>query len=406
MNKILVGLLIFVTVLTAACQQATPAPAETSAQPPTVEQKQQETAVVEPTVAEETAEETAVEEPTDTAEPVAEQPTEEPPAAEETQQAITLVTGTGGLGDLTFNDQGWAGTQRAAEDFGLVATVTEPKSMADITSIHLENAKSGKFLTIIGLGAEQQDAIATAAAEYPDQKFIYVDEAVDAPNVASYIFRHREPAFLMGVAAAILTQRTEIHNINPEKIIGIIVGVDYPTIHESYTGFVAGAKWVDPETQVLFSEVGSWNDPAKGNEIALSQYNQGADIIWHTAGGSSLGLFEAAKTLDLYVFGCDVDQSPTDPDHVMCSWLKRLDQTIYNAVESVVEGNFQGGIYSVGLKEGGHDYTCRGETKVPIPDEVFQKADEAKALIISGEIVVPQNDEELAAFLESLGINQ
>ncbi|MBN1315197.1 MAG: BMP family ABC transporter substrate-binding protein [Anaerolineales bacterium] len=375
MKRLPVVLLISCMVFITACQQATPAPTATNA-PALVEQ--------EPTQA-----------------PQAEEPAE----AEEAPQAITLVTGTGGLGDLTFNDQGWAGTQRAAEDFGLEASVTEPKSMADITSIHLENAKSGKFLVSIGLGAEQQDAISTAAAEYPEQKFIYVDEAVDAPNVASYIFRHREPAFLLGVAGAILTQQTDIENMNPEKIIGIIVGVDYPTIHESYTGFVAGAKWVDPEMEVLFGEVGAWNDPSKGNEIALSQYGQGADIIWHTAGGSSLGLFDAAKALDLYVMGCDVDQSPMDPDHVVCSWLKRLDETIYRAVESAVDGTFEGGIHSVGLKEGGHDYTCRGETNVPIPDEVFEKADEAKAKIISGEIVVPATDEELAAFLESLGIS-
>lgn len=377
MKKILLMMLIILPALLFACQPAAPGKSaeETAAEPVLVTQEPTATLAV-----------------PETTTPV-----------DEAQKSITVVTGLGGLGDETFNDIAWDGAQRAAKDFNLQASVIEPKSMAEITSIHLENAKSNKFLAMVGVGYEHLDGITAAASEYPDQKFIIIDQALEAPNVASFVFRHPDSAFVMGTIAAMMTQRTEIKNINPEKIVGLIVGVDYPTIHAFYTGMTAGAKWVDPEVQVLFGEVGAWNDPSKGNEIALSQYNQGADIIWHAAGGSGLGLFEAAKTADLYAMGCDIDQSVLDPDHIVCSRLLRHDVMIYQSIQGIVEGNFEPGVHNVGLKEGALDITCSGATNVTVPDDIILKAKEAKELIINGEIVVPTTDEELEAFLVSIG---
>jgi basic membrane protein A len=322
------------------------------------------------------------------------------PAPEE-REAIALVTGLGGLGDNSFNDMGWSGTQWAGEDFGLEPSVTEPKSMADLESIHRENARSGKYLVDVGLGYEHRDAVAAVAEDFPDQWFVLIDEVVDLPNVAAYTFRHREPAFLLGVLAAKMTTRTDLGNFNDDKTVGVVVAVDVPSIHECYTGFVAGAKWADPEVEVLFGEAGAWNDPSKANEIALSQYGQGADIIWHVAGGSGLGVFEAAKTEDLYAFGTDVNQNPLDPDHIMASFLKLVDNAIYVATESAVKGEFEGDVYTLGIKEGGHDITTEG-TNIPVPAEYLELVQDAKDQIISGEIVPPQTDEELEAFLGSL----
>lgn len=381
MKKIVFAIMLAVMVISAGCQQAN--------QPTSVVANTSEPTSAVANASEPTSAVANTSEPTSAVESTTIQLSDE--AIE--KPAITLVTGTGGLGDLGFNDMGWDGTQRAGEDFGLKATVTEPQSLSDLQAIHMSNAKAGIYLLDIGIGYEQQTAIDAAAAAFPDQKFLIVDNVVDQPNVESIIFRHRESAFLMGVLAAQMSE---------SKIIGIIEAEDPPTTHECYVSMVAGAKWVDPDIKILFALVGSWNDPTKAYELAQSQYNQGADVIWQVAGGSGLGVFEAAKDLNFYTMGTDVNQNGLDPDHIIASFIKNVDNAIYLGVQTAAEGKFEGGTTYLGIKEGGMDMTWEG-TNVSIPEAYQQKVLEAKEKIVSGEIVPPFSDDDLTAYLTSIG---
>lgn len=319
---------------------------------------------------------------------------------QDSKKAIALVTGFGGLGDNSFNDLGYSGAKRAATDFGLELSVTEPQDMAQLESVFREYAKMGKYGLIVGLGYEHVNAVEAAAKAFPKQNFAIIDNVVDLSNVASLTFRCEEQAFLMGVIAAEMTKLTSLDYMNPEKVIGVILGVDVPNIRAFAVGYEAGAMSVDPETKVLVGEVGAWNNPGKANEMAKVMNAQGADIVWHVAGGSGFGVFEAAKQVGFYSMGTDANQNGLDPERIMSSTIKSVDVAIYREAQALVQGNWSGGEKSLGLKEEGLDVTWE-DTEVPIPDEVKERANMFKQQIING-MCIPATPAELESFKKEL----
>jgi basic membrane protein A len=306
-------------------------------------------------------------------------------AAPPAKMVMSMVTNQSGLGDQSFNDAAWEGLGLAVQKFGVERKVLESREQAQYVP-NLSTLAEQKASLIIGVGFMIKDAVSEAAKMFPDSKFALVDGATNLPNVADISFKENEGAFLVGVIAA---------KVSKTGKIGYVGGVSTPVTNRMEAGYKAGAMSVNPNIQVLTSYAGSFADPAKGEEMAIPQYDQGADVIFQVAGQTGLGVINAAKKKNKFVIGIDRDQNYLAPANVLTSMIKRVDQAVLNACEMVVKGTFKGGAYFYGLKEGAVDFATTGNL---IPADVIALANVARAKILSGEIKPPATYAELAAF--------
>jgi len=188
-----------------------------------------------------------------------------------------------------------------------------------------------------------------------------------------------------------LTQETSIEGINEEKIIGMVGGVDLPVIRNFQVGYEAGAKYIDEEVRVETIYAGDFEDPAKGKECALALYSKGADIVFHAAGKTGEGVFEAAKEVKAYAIGVDSDQRYINPDVIVASMIKGVGLSVFETIKKITEGSFEPGkVIYYGINEGGVDIGYgTPDMKQIVPDEIKAKVEEIKAKVKSGEIKVP-----------------
>jgi Uncharacterized ABC-type transport system, periplasmic component/surface lipoprotein len=298
---------------------------------------------------------------------------------------VGIVLSTGGLGDKNFNDMAYAGLLKAQETLGIQFDYVEPKSVSDFVPQHRMFAESGEYDLIIGIGNDQGDAISEVAADFPDQKFSIIDSSIDVANVSSISTKWQEQTFLCGVIAGLGT-KSKMDKANEDNIIGVILGKDLPNLRQGVVGFTAGARYVNPDVEVLEATVGDFNDPGKAKEIALSMYNRGADFIQHIAGASGLGMFNAAKEADKYAFGVGGNQNAIEPDYIVATSLRNVDEIVYNEVKALVDGNWSAGIHVSGIKEGSVGYSVDA-SNVKLPEDILKVVEDAKKKIISGELV-------------------
>ena len=299
---------------------------------------------------------------------------------------------TGSLGDKSYNDSCNMGAQKAVEDFGIELKSLEGGT-ADEWKANLLAACEEGYDLIIGASSNIADYITEYGPSYPDTKFAVIDTTVDLPNVESISFAQNQGSFLAGAAAAMFTQKTDIEGVNEDHIIGWVGGMDIPVLHDFYTGYEQGAKYIDPDIQILQSFAGEWQNPLKGKELTLAQYDQGADIVMNVASGTGAGVLEAAKEAGKYAIGVDLNQDADQPGSVLTSMVKRVDNACYLVIQSVVEGTFEGGTTQyLDLSKGGVSLTDFSVIKEALgeqfPQDIMDKVDELSEKIISGEIVV------------------
>ena len=314
-----------------------------------------------------------------------------PRAARAGQLAAGVVFDVGGRGDKSFNDAAYKGLDRAARQLGVSAEYIEPGDGADRESgIRLLAAEG--FDLVIGVGFIFSDDLYAVAKEYPKTRFACIDYAkFDAsgfvtppPNMVALKFREEEGAFLVGALAA-LVSRTHV--------VGFVGGMDIPLIHKFEAGYAAGARHVCPECRVLRGYAGvtgdAFKNPAKGKELALAQYAASADIVFHAAGSTGLGVFEAARETGHLAIGVDADQYGEAPGHILTSMTKQVDVSVFETLKDLKAGKWQGGVRVFGLKEGGVDYVYDEHNQALIPDAVRAKVEGLRKQIIAGEIAVP-----------------
>ena len=299
---------------------------------------------------------------------------------------------TGNLGDKSYNDSCNMGAQKAVEDFGIELKSLEGGT-ADEWKANLLAACEEGYDLIIGASSNIADYITEYGPSYPDTKFAVIDTTVDLPNVESISFAQNQGSFLAGAAAAMFTQKTDIEGVNEDHIIGWVGGMDIPVLHDFYTGYEQGSKYIDPDIQILQSFAGEWQNPLKGKELTLAQYDQGADIVMNVASGTGAGVLEAAKEAGKYAIGVDLNQDADQPGSVLTSMVKRVDNACYLVIQSVVEGTFEGGTTQyLDLSKGGVSLTDFSVIKEALgeqfPQDIMDKVDELSEKIISGEIVV------------------
>ena len=302
---------------------------------------------------------------------------------------VAIVFATGGLGDKSFNDSAMEGMKHAKERYSIDYDYAEPKAITEYHTYLSRFANTRRYALIISIGFDQADALHDVAERFKDQKFAIVDMVVDRPNVASYIYREQERGFLMGYAAALMTTRSGDQRINKDLVIGVVGGMKIPLIDANIAGFITGAQHANPEVKVLHSYVGHWADPAKGKELTISMFEQGADIVWGAAGRSALGVINAAKEKNKYAIGADADQGYLAPENILTNGMKFVNNTVEIAVGGIVNRRFAGGIHFLGVKENGLGYS-----KNLLPKDVIIELDNIKEKIISDDIKIPNNIED------------
>ena len=306
---------------------------------------------------------------------------------------VGIVLDVGGRGDKSFNDGAYAGADSAMRRLNADVRFIEPGEGADREAGLRLLAAEGMDL-IMGIGFIFTDDLTVLSREYPDSKFAGVDFALgtdDAgnvvpppPNVAALKFREEEGSFLVGALAAL---------VGNSKRVGFIGGMDIPLIHKFEAGYRAGVKHVCPDCTVIAQYAGvtpeAFANPGRGKELALSQYQSGVNVIFHAAGATGGGLFEAARATGKLAIGVDADQAAEAPGRVLTSMIKGVNAAVYDAIARVEAGTFKGGVYSFGLAEGGVGYVYDDNNRALIPDAARHRVEQLKAEIIAGRIKVP-----------------
>ena len=314
---------------------------------------------------------------------------------------VGMVYATGGLGDGSFNDQAQTGIQNAADEFNIDYDEVQPGEVSEFSSQQQQFAQSTSpdYDLVSCIGFLQGDALSENAEQYPDQSFQIVDTVVDADNVASYIFAEHEGSFLVGLMAGQLTgmefEAGAGATTSDSTNVGFVGGVESDLIQKFEAGYVSGVKHASEDVDVQTSYVGDFNDPSGGKEAAISMYDSGADIVYHAAGNTGTGVFEAAQEQGRFAIGVDRDQSVTAEsyaDVILASMVKRVDTAVYNAVEETVDGEFEGGrTVPLGLEEDGVEAVYGQDLGGEIPQEVKDAVASVREEIIAGDIDVPDS---------------
>jgi len=344
---------------------------------------------------------------------------------------VALVSDVGGRGDLSFNDMSFKGTDKAAADFGLEMVGIQSATAADYLPNVRNAARARSFDLIIAVGFLLTDAIATAAKEFPDQKFMIIDSVVEAPNVMSIVFKENEGSALVGALAAMVATHYGYPNV------GAVLGIEIPVLFHFEAGYRFGIDWgnkmvarktgKDPQIGLLYTYTGTFSDIAKGKEATGAMLAQRAGLIYNVAGPLGIGdlqaITEAVKAKGKqagppFMIGVDANQDWMGDGHrVLASMLKRVDNACYNAVEAVVKGSFKPGLSVMGLDVqgvamsrqpelltfmefgiGGGKIGAADKTKIVanwkkmrarIPSWIWEAIADLEKQIISGKISVP-----------------
>ncbi|MEP6731764.1 MAG: BMP family ABC transporter substrate-binding protein [bacterium] len=307
---------------------------------------------------------------------------------------VGIVFDLGGRGDKSFNDGAYLGAERAEKELGVHAVrFIEPGEGSDRESGLRLLAAEGMDI-VIGVGFIFTDDLTQLAKEYPNTHFAGVDYSLSTDkdgkiipppaNLAALKFREEQGSFLVGAIAAL---------VGKSKKVGFVGGMNFPLIHKFEMGYIAGVKAVCPDCEVISQYAGvtpeAFRNPGKGKELALSQYQQGVNVIFHASGSTGLGVFEAARQTGKLAIGVDADQYNEAPGYVLTSMMKGVDNAVFDAIKRVKENRFKGGVYEYGLGEGGVGYVYDKNNEKLIPPDVRARVESLKQEIIAGRITVP-----------------
>ena len=303
--------------------------------------------------------------------------------AEEGLKVAVVLSGA--TGDRSFYDSANEGLQAlVASDLGIQGTLIECKNDASMFTTNLIAAAEDNDI-VIAVGWEFWDALTEYAPQLPDTKFIFIDNGLDGvgDNLMSITYAQNEGSFLVGYIAGKLTETGKI---------GAVGGEDSETINDFIVGYEAGAKYAREDCNVQVQYAGTYDDPAKGKELALALYDAGCDIVFQVASRTGEGVFEAAAERGLYAIGVDSDQKYINPDVILCSMIKQVNLSIEQAVTAyATEGTWMGGqIWVADMATGLIDVGYGDDTMTQqVSDELKAEVEEIKAQIIAGEIEVP-----------------
>jgi basic membrane protein A len=288
-----------------------------------------------------------------------------------------VVYDMGGKFDKSFNEGAYRGIERWKKDTGKTYLEFEIANETQREQALRRMAERGAS-PIIGIGFGQAAAIEKVSKEFPKLQFALIDMVVTRPNVEAIVFKEQEGSFLVGVLATLASKTGKV---------GFVGGMDIPLIRKFQCGYEQGAKYANPKTEVFSNMTGTtgaaWADPARGGELAKAQFAKGADVVFAAAGGTGIGVYQAAKDAGKLAIGVDSNQDHLQPGTMLTSMLKRVDVAVYQAITA-----YKPGVTVLGLKEGGVDYAVDDDNAKLLTADMKKKAEAAKADIISGKIKV------------------
>ena len=296
---------------------------------------------------------------------------------------IGMVTDVGGVNDGSFNQSAWEGLQRAGEAFGCEVKYIESKGDADYVP-NIESFLDEDYDLIVCVGYMMADAVRDAAELYPDQKFAIIDDAsnADLDNVTCMMFEQEQASYLVGLAAGYTTE---------SNIVGFVTGAANETMNSFGYGYCAGVLDANPDATILQYNANNFGDASGGKTAVNTMVTKGADVVFHAAGGTGIGVIDGCKENKIWAIGVDSDQSPLAPETILTSALKRVDNACYDATKKAILGTLEGGVATYDLAAGGVDIA---PTTDNLSKDVLEKIEDAKKDIIAGDLVVPKNQEE------------
>ena len=299
---------------------------------------------------------------------------------------IGIVTDVGGVNDGSFNQSAWAGLSKAADELGFQASYLESHTDADYKP-NIETYVDEDYDMIICIGYALADALKDESTANPDVKFAIVDDAslADASNVTSLMFEQAQASYLVGYVAGKTTKT---------NTVGIVLGMATDLMNQFGYGYVAGAIDANPDCKVLQNNANSFADTAAGKTAANNMVAQGADVIFHAAGGTGLGVIDGCKEAGIWAIGVDSDQSSIAPETILTSAMKRVDNAVYDVAKATVEGTVQAGVKTYTLADAGVDLA---PTTDNIDPAVLAEVQDVKQQIVDGKITVPSNKADFEA---------
>ncbi|MFO1105222.1 MAG: BMP family ABC transporter substrate-binding protein [Amaricoccus sp.] len=293
-----------------------------------------------------------------------------------------IIFDLGGKFDRSFNQAAFEGAEKFKADTGIAYHEFELQSDSQREQAIRRFAEQG-YNPVISVGFSSASALNAVAPDFPDTDFAIIDMVVEQPNVRSIVFNEHEGSYLVGVLAALASKTGKV---------GFVGGMDIPLIQKFACGYVQGVKATNPNAEVFQNMTGTtgaaWNDPVKGGELAKSQIDRGADVIYHAAGGTGIGVLQAAADAGVLGIGVDSNQNYLHPGQILTSMLKRVDLATYGTMMDVKDGKFTPGVKVLGLSEDGVGYAVDDNNKALLTPEMIASVEAAKAKIVAGEITV------------------
>jgi len=296
--------------------------------------------------------------------------------------APAIVFDMGGKFDKSFNEGAYNGAERFKKETGIAYREFEVTAEAQREQALRNMARRGSQI-VVGIGFSQASGMEKVAKEFPAVKFAIVDAVVDLPNVQSVVFKEHEGSFLVGMAAAMASKTGKV---------GFVGGMDIPLIRKFALGYEEGARYVNPKVEVFQNMTGTtpaaWNDPTRGGELARSQFDRGADVVYAAAGATGLGVLQAAKDKGRLAIGVDSNQNHIQPGSVLTSMVKRVDLAVFEAFKTAKDGTWKAGVRNLGVAEGGVGYSLDQYNRGLITPEMERRLGQARADIVAGKIKV------------------
>ncbi|NKB27896.1 MAG: BMP family ABC transporter substrate-binding protein [Rhodobacteraceae bacterium] len=294
-----------------------------------------------------------------------------------------LIIDLGGKFDKSFNESAYNGAQRWVEDTGGTYLETELQNDAQREQNMRRMAERGANPVVV-LGFANASTLEKVAPDYPDTSFAIVDvNWLDLENVQQISFAEHQGSYLVGMMAAMASK---------SNTVSFVGGMDVPLISKFACGYTQGVKAVNPDITVIQNMTGTtpaaWNDPVKGGELTKAQISQGSDVVFAAAGGTGVGVLQAAADEGILSIGVDSNQNYLHPGSVLTSMEKRVDNAVYNAFQTFNDGTFETGVITLDLEAEGVGYAVDEHNAALITDDMKAAVDEARAKIIAGEIMV------------------
>lgn len=311
---------------------------------------------------------------------------------------FAMMLGVGGRGDNGYNDEVYEGCEMAVEQLGVTFDYCEPSDISEFETQLRAYADAGEYDVIMACSSEMADALEMVADDYPEQKFCMIDTSIEGhENIHCLTASHPEQHFLSGVLAGIVTLDDRFEYANDENKLGFCIAMDTPTSIAQASGFLAGAKYINPDVEIMTSYIGGYNDPATAKELATTMYERGADIVSVNAGGSSLGVFNAAEEQGKYVIGTSLGM--VNGEHSLATSMKYVQQMVIAECRALQDGTWSARTDVYGIKDGVCNYSLEG-VNTEIPQDIIDKIDEVKALTVDGTLVLPTTLDEVDAWAE------